>query len=388
MDYVMGDGAGNVFLLNGNLVASPVAEISTNFDGSLLSIVGEEANYTGDVTTDSWVNTQPAGVPSDTYCDELGYLGNDVLIAGLRTANNNGTFLTPYISRNAGVTWETLPAGQGHVGSYVVAMGPGKAVSTNPDNNGISYTEDYGETWVTKCATKPGGQTGFYICYAGQNDSGEDVLVAGTYPNGKIFYSTDNAATWTESTYTSGVTQITFLRGCGNGVVIAWQNNKKIIRSADYGQTWTEVFSYAAYPDNYVGGISILNNNRIMVSTCYYSASMAGHRYYSDDAGLTWTTIADTHTIEFMPLGNNQVLFLKHICENQTNNNPTLDYAFSSDNGLTVGSYTSTGYRSAGKTIAAQYVGNGRTVLATTMTTTAYFGWTHEYFNSFTLGTF
>ena len=384
MDYVMGDGAGNVFVFSGSLVAASVAAPVVNFDGSMLSIVGEEENYTGDTTTDSWVNTTPAGTPTGVYCDESAYLGNDVIITGFRTAANNGTLLTPYITRNGGTTWETLPAGQGYTGSYTIAIGPGKAISTNPDSGQIGYTEDYGETWVTKCANKPGGQSALYIGYAGQNELGQDVIVAGSYPNGQMWYSVDNAETWTQSSYVSGVTQIFGPIGLGDGVVCAKKNNGEIIRSTDYGVTWNSVHTC---PGTHQGFITMGNNGRVFTCSWVWDYPMAGNRYYSDDKGLTWTAIADSNNSIFVALGDNKILVLKNLYENMTNNNPTFAYAYSSDNGITVSAPVSFGRRGSGKVVAGHYLGNGRTTVATSMSTAVSYGWNQEYFNAFTLGT-
>jgi hypothetical protein len=71
---------------------------------------------------------------------------------------------------------------------------------------------------------------------------GSGVVLAGTYPTGKIFKSTDSGATWTEIQRLGSETYVYSLVSLGSGVVLAGTApTGKIYKSTDSGATWTEI---------------------------------------------------------------------------------------------------------------------------------------------------
>ena len=107
------------------------------------------------------------------------------------------------------------------------------------------------------------------------------IVLAGTYPNGKILRSTDYGLTWTnigQLGVAESVLGLTYL----DGVAVAGTSpGGKIYRSVDYGETWTDKGQLGA--EEYVNALISFGEDIVLAGT-----SPGGKIYRSVDNGLTW----------------------------------------------------------------------------------------------------
>jgi len=137
------------------------------------------------------------------------------------------------------------------------------------------YVEDIGKNW------KDLGAISSTVAYMKACGSGIVLFGDG---NGHVLRSINYGATWTDlGQIISDVTPVSDIAYCGSGVVvIGGSNNKRIYRSVNYGATWTDlgdVVSTGIFSMVYCG-------NGIVLAGDYDN-----HIFRSTDYGLNWTDL-------------------------------------------------------------------------------------------------
>jgi len=135
---------------------------------------------------------------------------------------------------------------------------------------------------------------------------GNGIVLAGTYPHGQIYKSTDNGETWALIQQLGSANVVYDLAHLGNGVVVAGtQLDGSIYRSTDYGETWALIQQLGT--ETKIIAVKTIGNDNVLAGTY-----PTGQIYRSTDGGLTWTltfSIGETYQISsFTYLGNDVVL--------------------------------------------------------------------------------
>jgi photosystem II stability/assembly factor-like uncharacterized protein len=123
-------------------------------------------------------------------------------------------------------------------------------------------------------------------------------ILAGTYPNGKIYKSSNYGATWTQKTIPAS-TGVYAFSNLGDVTVLA-ASQFNIYKSLDYGETWTLLSTLASS----IISLSNLGNGILLAGS-----QLDGKVYRSTNYGATWTLIgqlgAETwiHAIEHLEAG-------------------------------------------------------------------------------------
>ena len=135
---------------------------------------------------------------------------------------------------------------------------------------------------------------------------GGGVVLAGTYPTGQIYKSTDSGATWTLIQQLGSETQVRSLASLGGGVVLAGTYpTGQIYKSTDSGATWTLIQQLGS--ETYVYSLASLGGGVVLAGT-----GSTGQIYKSTDSGATWTLIqqlgSETQVYSLASLGGGVVL--------------------------------------------------------------------------------
>lgn len=348
-----------------------------NFDNSYLNVVGEATSYTGDVTTDSWVDVTPATMPNDNVDadSEMLYLGNNTIILPRQAYGDPGPQYTPYISYDGGKTWTECPSAKDYIKSGACVYGVGKILAIKQINGvvqGFYISEDYGTTWTQQSVGFPfqqtytGNSTG--IVYAGIDGQEQHVFLMGTQPNGLVLKSVDYGVTWTNTRFNATSDSTNIFAG-DDGVILAWSHTQ-LYRSSNFGLTWNFVGNFSSlFPNTglfgqFIGTFFKGNNGRIIASAPSFFGD--GKIFYSDNGGETWAGgYADGSGLsrDCVAFGNNQIMKIRNTSDGSNNINYV---SFSTDNGASFGTEIAlpgcaTDYISLGSAI---YSGNGQTVIA------------------------
>ncbi|MCJ7805606.1 hypothetical protein MUP46_03090 [Patescibacteria group bacterium] len=117
----------------------------------------------------------------------------------------------------------------------------------------ICNQESFGKKWTD--LGQLAAETNIYsLAYLGNG-----IALAGSYPLGKIFRSTDYGATWTDLGQRGAETHILSLAYLGNGIALAGSYPLgKIFRSTDYGATWTDLGQQVT--ETYIWSLAYLGN--------------------------------------------------------------------------------------------------------------------------------
>lgn len=138
-------------------------------------------------------------------------------------------------------------------------------------------------------------------------DLGDGRVLSGQAQSGNIMRSTDYGVTWTQ-VYQNGVSVYGFASPAAGVVVACGGNGGWIARSVDYGVTWTVLTATGNDSNMNVvdcgGGVMLLSHNK---------ASSSGTEIYkSTDYGLTWVlkqSFADTLITSLAYLGGGYAVF-------------------------------------------------------------------------------
>lgn len=185
----------------------------------------------------------------------------------------------------------------------------------------VLRSTDYGATWsdiaMPTTNTDPFGVLGGGLCYMGNG-----IVVYGCgdlgLPNTIVYRSTDFGATWVQVEFTgfsdTGLPVVITYLGTDNvvfgGVAIALTQNGHIVKTTDYGVTWTDIGAIVDPAGIYNNVISLLNlGNGIVLM------GAGSHVWKSLDWGSTWTDKGEligswtlTYVGSLCHLGNGRVL--------------------------------------------------------------------------------
>lgn len=101
----------------------------------------------------------------------------------------------------------------------------------------------------------------------------------------KIFYSTDNGTSWTQSVSALPLGQTWHIAYCGGSAFAAVTNNSTTCMvSTNNGVTWT---AYASLPATVAWG-ALFYGNGVLIAVCGYLTYRAA---YSTNNGVTWTNV-------------------------------------------------------------------------------------------------
>ena len=232
-------------------------------------------------------------------------------------------------SKNGGVTWEALDDNlspplilpqsgcsnlypQAHptqAGALYAAVGSCANISIQADEGGILYSEDYGESWITRTV----GLTDTDVVDLAFHPLDPDQMAAAT-KSGSIFTSADGGQTWQ---WTADLDQplqrIYFnLGGSHEAWIVPYEENLPPFVPYLYKSsgpdltTWTTI---SVTDDlSYSGGIGSLAFRQGAV----WAAGDQG--YISDDGGATWAPIIDHGNINTIksfafPAGGSQTIY-------------------------------------------------------------------------------
>lgn len=189
----------------------------------------------------------------------------------------------PFISNDGGETWV---AGEDfnqseidsilHAGGGVVYIGTYGYINKSVDN---------GVTWLPSVEPDPAAD--YYVSLA---ISGPNSIIAGTYSDGYLSYSSDGGATWssTPQNILDGLAESIYaLASNGDGIVIAGTDGDgRIFRSSNYGATWNN-------------GTQLGEATEVYRAVCtseghfYAGTNDDGKIYRSLDGALTWELFFD-----------------------------------------------------------------------------------------------
>ncbi len=221
-------------------------------------------------------------------------------------------------SLDGGLTWELLPelfhSQNGCYATYpvphptaagVVYAGTGRCrgIPLEPGEGGIYYSDDYGDTWVTRTI----GLTDTDIVDITFHPNNPDTMAAATH-SGNIFITTDGGLTWHWAADLGQQLRRIYFNPSGSHE--AWivphaeyqpPSAPYLFKSADPGlSTWVTT----VVTDTPIGGGGIWSLT--FISDTIWAAG--GRGYTSDDGGATWTPVMDDespihtiHTFAFHP---------------------------------------------------------------------------------------
>lgn len=168
----------------------------------------------------------------------------------------------------------------------------------------------YTETGLRTYHNNNGGSTnGKYVSTI--EYLGNGVVLAGTQSgtNGRIYKSTDNGSTWSISTTFSGINHVSDIKHLGNNIVLAstggHDHDGNVYRSTDAGGSWTLVNDWGGGVyrghDN-VYSLEYLGNGICLHGGGYNEGD--GSVWRSADYGQTWTDLRGSNSSGTANTGN------------------------------------------------------------------------------------
>jgi hypothetical protein len=134
---------------------------------------------------------------------------------------------------------------------------------------------------------------------------GAGVCLAGTFPHGQVWRSTDYGSTWTQIQQLGTETGVFCLLGLGAGVVLAGTGpTGRVYKSTNGGTTWSLLYSS--------GEQTIYTLNTLGAGVILAGSGPNGKVYRSVDSGVTWSLVqalgAEQSVRSFLALGNGSTL--------------------------------------------------------------------------------
>ena len=148
------------------------------------------------------------------------------------TANNTNLWM----SADDGATWRKIFSKQVSIGSSLISTDGSKMVLLSDNNQRFYISTDGGQSWVERILNSGQGSSAHEAVRISPDGS---FLVScsnsGTAPY-TTYISTDDGQTWTQK----GTNSMECPEYAFNNGTLILQNGSGIMRSTDYGQTWTE----------------------------------------------------------------------------------------------------------------------------------------------------
>ena len=213
----------------------------------------------------------------------LGYLENGICLAG--SAYHGFLFRSTDYGQNW--TYKDLPVDEMVIFSPTY-LEEGICLAGTRPGGFILRSTDFGISWVNL------GQMAGESKIPAITYLEEEICLAGTAQHGHILRSTDLGLTWTDLGQQVGTVaeggDINSLVYLGNGICLAggksWAEwaDMRILRSTDYGETWTDL---GQIPGWTITALIYLGNGICLAG----DSAFFGKIYRSTDYGLTWTDL-------------------------------------------------------------------------------------------------
>jgi photosystem II stability/assembly factor-like uncharacterized protein len=210
-----------------------------------------------------------------------------------------GSTFGAYLTRDGGGTWtRALPDTAVTLNGLSIAVEPGQpdvlyvGLFDNRNRKGVNFfrSTDRGRTWTARSI--PMGEDGAGFCSMAA--AGGGVLLAGANTRGGILRSEDYGETWTTVHTVTGrgdlwdVPRATFAPGNPNvawGAIFGFVEPGYLVRSADGGRTWQQAASIIGVNP---WAIEVDAQGRVFVGAWGEGAPGA---YVSEDGGASWRVL-------------------------------------------------------------------------------------------------
>lgn len=203
---------------------------------------------------------------------------------------------------NSGQSWQELTDHLPNLATNCLAMAPSNGnilyAGTGEgyggfgmvNGNGIIKSTDRGVTWSVLTSTLDTSNSNFrWVNRIAVHPNDANTLLAAT--NSGVFKSADGGATWDTSWYKGYRVQDLAVNPLDGNTVYAAVNRLGIIRSYDFGDTWTD--SYAGIGTGYRFAVSVSPADTGTVFTSVEAPGQQTHVYISTDAGMNWRKLND-----------------------------------------------------------------------------------------------
>ena len=294
------------------------AEVGENRDANSETLEGSGAFvvYTNDADTTS--GAAGASLAERFRVDYAGNIGigtdNPLValdVAGAIRQELHTPAMSVGLNDDIGVNWTKIDLGSSqdaivnlaYCGNGIVLA----AAQGNSAGDGNIYrSTDYGKTWVeVEIESNPQSPvidfTGTLI-YCGNGI----VLAAitDTFNDSDIIRSTDYGLTWTKIEMGSNIDYIRSGTYCGNGIVVIGiglgNHEGDFYRSTDYGQTWTHVSHASSSVDvTNIWSLKYCGDGIVLAGTG--TGAGKGDIYRSYDYGQTWSAVLETTDLSAFP---------------------------------------------------------------------------------------
>jgi len=267
----------------------------------------------GIVVSEDGINWVQSGLPVNyTPPDPLVkqgiiYIGDQIIIADNTYWNNDLSQYNISIARspNIGQSWFTIfdagtsdPIPPHFRFAY---LGNGEVIGGATTYGRIYKSTDYGETWTLKQTIGNEGEAGTIQSFITISNSqtlifilnsttgmGLDVYRSSDNFNTNINYITTLSAEWSSSTVSDSI----YL---GNSTIILSYDNNKVFRSTNNGLTWTNTSETEFYNSTGIAYFANLGNGTIIGVSAPDgpAASSTTYVYSSTDYGQSWSLLSD-----------------------------------------------------------------------------------------------
>lgn len=236
------------------------------------------------------------------------------------SAKTNEIYATSYgggifHSADSGATWDNTNAGLGpnhQFAGVAVHEATGTVIACTfdpPKAYGgfeVYRSTDHAKTWTKSQTGIPLGGT---LCFHVAVDEANNRIVAGVGWQKTIYVSTDDGQSWVEKD--KGWPDSTISIGLlvdPKGRIWSGTENSLIWRSADGGDTWTQLASGLTPPKNNVHQIAMDSQGTVFVSRTASDSDEGISR--STDDGQTFTTVGlQNEPVEALVVGHNDVVY-------------------------------------------------------------------------------